>query len=144
MQGIDFGSGIWAVIHSGSRKYIGRLADWNVVDDEFFNEVAAGKFQFLYPAFELHTGMVPVMTAQGSGMNHIVQVLPVDGTTGPAKLHVRADAVHLFSDMQERDQERHKKLVESFMEQIENARRMASSNIIPATRMPGGGVGRTS
>lgn len=149
MQSINFGSGIWAVVHAAGRKYIGAIHGVGWSEDTYETEAMLGMFEdkeavLLDPAFEFHSGMMPMMTPRGPAMNHIVQVLPLDGATGPSKLRVIPEAVHLFSDMQEQDQERHKKLVESFMEQIEMSVRMAASNIIPASAMPGGGGGRTS
>ena len=149
MQGINFSSGIWAVVHAEGRKYIGAIhgVGWSEDADEteaMLEMFAEKQAVLLDPAFEFHSGMMPTMTPRGPAMNHIVQVLPLDGAMGPSKLRVVPSAVHLFSDMQEQDQERHKKLVESFMEQIEMAVRMAASNIIPASTMPGGGGGRTS
>jgi len=155
MQSIKFDHGIWAVVHAAGRKYIGAINDlsWSGGTDEaeaiLLNAMLMTKFTqkqavLLDPAFEFHSGMIPTMTPRGPAMNHIVQVLPLDGATGPSKLRVIPDAVHLFSDMQERDLERHKNLVENFMEQIDMAARMAASNLVPATQIPGGGIGRSS
>ncbi len=137
MQGTKFEDGVWAVIHSGSRKYIGRLSDWIKPTAELISEVSDGKPQKLAPAFELHTGMMPIMTQQGPAMQHVVQVLPIDGAKGPTTVHVMIDALHLFAEMQEEDAERHKNLVMSFMDQVQQAR-AAKSGITLAKAMPGG------
>lgn len=144
MQGIDFSSGVWAIVHAAGRKYIGKLGGWCAVDLDLLQAVADRNILKMSPAFEFHSGMLPTMTPRGPAMNHVVQVLPLDGAMGPSTVYVLPEAIHFFADMQERDAERHKKLVESFMEQIDMAARMAASNIIPASTMPGGGGGRTS
>ena len=141
MQSIDFETGVWAVIHSGSKKYIGVLSDWLKGTQELFNELNEGKMQTLTPAFALHTELTTVMTREGPAMSHIVQVLPIDGAQGPSTIHTSVDAIHLFSDMQEGDRARHKKLVEGFMEQVQ-MNRAKQAGLTLASKLPGGGGGR--
>ena len=146
MQSIQFEHGVWAVIHAIGRKYIGAISGigWSPDHDEH-----EGVIQVLTdheplamdPAFELHTGIVPIMTPNGPGLQHIVQVMPIDGAQGPTRILVIPSAVHLFIDMEEDDQERHKKLVEQFMEQIKTARSAARAGIVLAKSVPGGNHG---
>ena len=145
MQSIKFEDGVWAVIHTAHRKYIGRLSGWIKFTTETLNELSEGRMQELSDAFELHTGMSPIMTPQGPAMQHVVQVLPIDGAQGPSKIHVKPTAIHLFTDMQPSDVERHKNLVERFMEQLQKAvaeSRAEKAGIKLASQMPGGGGGR--
>lgn len=146
MQGIQFEHGVWAVVHSTGRKYIGAITGvgWpeDVEEHEAILQALADHEPLaMDPAFELHTGIVPIMTQQGPGLQHIVQVMPIDAAQGPAKVMLIPSAVHLFADMTEEDQDRHKKLVEQLMAQIKVARSAARSNIVLAKTLPGGNHG---
>jgi hypothetical protein len=138
MQNIDFESGFWAVVHSGSRKYIGSLRNHPDLGH------AKGHFQggqdlIMGPVFELYTGMHLINTPNGPGMSHIVQVMPLDGARCDSVLRVKPTAIHFFADMKEEDQERHKELVKRFLEQADTVRRMSDAGIVPAKQVPGGG-----
>jgi len=140
MQEREFEAGVWAVVHSVGRKYIGLTKQWSGDTEVVCEALQQGEAVFLDPAFELHTAIIPIQTPNGPALNHVVQVIPVDGATGAAKLWVLPTAIHMFSDMRPDDRARHKKLVMQFLSQIEVARKASDAGIVMAKRMPGEGI----
>lgn len=143
MQEPNFERGIWAVVHTTGRKYIGGITGEGWPDDQdehdgVFEVLRTRSFLEIVPALELHTALIPVMTPNGPGMQHVVQVLPIDGTEGPTRIYVVPDAIHLFKDMEDSDRKRHKDLVVQSMKQISAARAAARANIVLAKNLPGG------
>lgn len=133
MQSTRFEDGVWAVVHSGGKKYVGKIASYCLNEDAEVHQAVIATLDEsdtveIDGAFELVTMAIPVRGPQGMGLSHSVHVVPVDGCLGPAKkMFLKATAIHLFEDMQPEDVERHKNLVEQFVAQLEEAKRTASA-----------------
>lgn len=131
MQDLDFEAGVWAVVMvSGGKKIIGGMPDLNKKDA--IEAIEKGWILTVNPAFELLCTHMPVQDGQGNvGFRHLVQCLPIDGCKGPAKIHVVAESIHFFEDMQESDRNEHKKLVEALAEMLVAARLTAAGIVKP-------------
>ena len=150
MQSPKFEGGVWAVVHAGAKRYIGRIGAEGSAEDAdahemVFEVLREGSFLEISDALELASITLPVRTPQGTAISHSVQVVPVDAALGGTRLYVRPSAVHLFEDMKPKDQERHKNLVEQFVEQLRESEKVsnaADAGILLAGQMPNMGGGR--
>lgn len=113
--------GTWAVVVAGSNKWIGRFNDkrYDVVQSW-----ARGNLLTLDNALDFISMTLPMRNRDGSlaGIGRDPVVMPLDFTTHPMRLLVKADAIYFFEDMQKEDQETYKQFVEAANDQMVKSR----------------------
>lgn len=125
-------SGTWAVVVSGTNKWIGKFANKRYEVVERFGE---GWSLTLDNALDFIAMTMPLRNRDGSlaGVSKDPVVMPLDFTTYPMRLTVRAEAIYFFEDMQKEDQETYKQFVEMANDQMLQSRAARAGLILGGT-----------
>lgn len=109
MQHDDFSS--WAVVSVGNFYYVG-----NIVDGLDAVGVFGNPFVTLKPAFQVQMHTLPMQVRPGQiSMQREISVMPFLTTLKDAPLHVRAEAIQLFSELDPSDKQRYIRLITEAM-----------------------------
>jgi len=133
MDDVKYFEGAWAIVMSGSAKYIGRLT--HAVSKEAFlrdlNE-RPGAFAEIKPVFDY---AVP-MQIQQNGIQKIPALTPLDMLGEECAAYVQITGLIFFEDMQETDRTRYKTFVAATRDQMSMNRMKRETGIEVVPGMP--------
>ena len=106
-QNADDDKLVWAIVDSGSRRLVGRIAPMRIYEEDGIALTRDVVPCVVYDAIELHCNavLIPAMTPQGPGLQEGYQATctPVDHEVGTVDVTVYQIAnLRLFADMEDK------------------------------------------
>jgi hypothetical protein len=126
---------LWAVVDSGTRRLVGKLADLAFnADSSRLSEAIT-----VHEALTLHCQSIKVMTPQGPGYLYEPNMTAVDGADDAVDITVRPSSIRRFSEMDDNERNAYKAMRENVLENLQR-NRLARLGITQASQVPKGGL----